>query len=414
MKIRLHYLLLILEIISIHISQSYAVENTPSLLVIKWNNYNITYNDSRAVLDHGRTSVSEWEPITGNDKYIDCLIGNSRTLCLKKNTPLKDDDAYGSNLKFKDPIAIFISNDSNSYQHSFDLTPDNEHKNSLIVKKLKKYKPTIPSDKKILESVYEHSTLGLATESHVYAPVSKAIGGDVYLKLWKSLINITPKNNRKCVTVCSVVLNAEFDGKEAIAYCAIFNSNIGLGIPFQCTPVAYNKNGEWWILSYDSPELCGGCGASGGVFCHITTNKSQSELVSTLIDGIKKSKMNISLKITNRTKRIGDVELSGKNIAVNSQFFDGYYDLSYARYNISPLDNDTPQTFIIDGYFNLVISSEQSPDTKDYRDISNIGKNGEKSDELWFQGKILEIIKSIIQPISVKEVDCEASSDSFQ
>lgn len=413
MKIKLHYLLFIMTIIFIHIQQSYAVPPPASLLVIKWNNYNITYNDSRAVLDHGRTSVSEWEPITGNDKYIDCVIGNSRTMCLKKNTPLKDDDAYGANLQFKDPVAIFISNDSNSYQHNFDLTPDNEHKNSLIVKKLKKYKPTTPSNKEILKSVYKHPTLGLATESHVYAPVSKAIGGVEYLKLWRSLINITPTNAHKCVTVCSVVLNAELNGKEAIAYCAIFNSNIGLGIPFQCTPVAYNKNGEWWILSYDSPELCGGCGASGGVFCHITTNKSQSELVSILIDGIKKSKMNISLKITDRIKRIGDVELSGKNIAVNSQFFDGYYDLSYARYNISPLDNDTPQTFMIDGYFNLVISSEQSPDTKDYRDISNIGKNGEESDELWFQGKILEIIKSIIQPISVKDVDCEASSDSF-
>ena len=386
-----------------------AEKKSPSLK-IEWQGDVITFSDSDPFLEYGRVHIDKWSDKKKGRREIDCLYASFKTKCFYSGIRKGKYDPYGVDLLYSHPIAIFLetANFDKIQMIQREITY-NDVKDKKFIKSLAKYKVIIPSDDVINTSPDKYEALGTNTESHVYAPVDMAIGGVEYLEAWRSLIGKMPK--KYCTDFydsCSVVVNSSWGGKTAISYCLIFNSSVGIGIPFLCSVVAFEEDSHWWILSYNSPELSGGKGAAGGAACNLRTNKSLNEIKAMVIHNVKESKMNIDLKTDKEDAT--HVDLSGKNTAIDSRFFQGYYEKSFATFSIyfEPEEGGAYNDVMISGFFNLDVSAEPSKNGIDYHDVSSVQKDGEESDEEWFQRQVSLIIKDFLRKED-KDVSCDSS-----
>ena len=395
------FLSLALTLLSFGIAEAAPSKAQPLSLKILWEGGSITFQHPKMFLLHGPTDVSTWvNPANSAKKppLIDCAFLDMKTKCWKIK-PATKYDVYGVGLKFKNPIAVLP-------RHSLEEPVVDDWAERLkspgYLARRPPFALEVLSEASVAAITEVHDTLGNAGESHAFSPVDETIGGDYALNLWRSFIGKAPARN--CFAggdFCSVIVPAEYGDRDAIAYCAIMNTEIGLGLPFNCSVVAFNGDTKWFVFSYDSPEQCEGCGAGSGASCSVKGDDTIDQIASLLVSAVKAGRTNLDLKPIKRTS--DGLTLAGKNTATNSKFVSGYYDKSYATYTITK----GADGISVDGLFNLLISAEPSPNGVDYRDIGK-GASGQ-SDLDWFQAQVIDILKKGLSENGKREVECEVN-----
>ena len=365
---------------------------------VDWQGHKIHFRDAEMNLFHGQTEVAVATLINRPSKpTIPCFFSNMKTTCrvLRK---AKKDEPYGSNLEFEKPIAILPKvNQSVDLPDKLTLAYIRSLPDVVIL-------PLSMNEKQ--EMANTQNLLGYATESHAYTPVDKTIGGDVAISTWQDLKQFKP--NKDCLVddFCTVVLPAQWGKSEAIAQCEIMNSKIGLGLPFNCNIVAVKRE-QWYVFSYDSPVQCDGCGAAEGASCYFETNISLENFVNAFQKAMKNGMTSIDMKIIKQSKQSG-ITLAGRNEATESKFFAGYFDRSYAIYNVTETaaEDGRPRTINLSGIFNLLISSEPTVNSVNYREFGT-DKRGDTTNLEWFQERVLDIVKNSMSKQVPGKVDCE-------
>jgi hypothetical protein len=396
---------LVFTVVIFGIAEAAPSKAQPPPLKIFWEGGSITFQHPKMFLLHGPTDVPMWvNPANSAQKppLVDCAFLDMKAKCWRTK-PAKKDDVYGVGLKFKNPIAVLPEHSLKSEAEESEADDWGERaKNAGYLARRPPFTLEVLSEASIAAVTEVHSTLGNAGESHAFSPVDETVGGDYALNLWRTLVGKAPTRN--CFTesdFCSVVVRAEHGDREAIAYCAIMNTEIGLGLPFNCSVVAFNGGAKWFVFSYDSPEQCDGCGAGSGVSCSVKGDDTIDQIASLLISAVKAGRTNLELKPIKRTS--DGLTLLGKNTATNSRFVSGYYDKSYASYTVSKGADGIE----VSGLFNLLISAEPSPNGVDYRDIGK-GASGQ-SDLDWFQAQVIDILKKGLSENGKRQVECEVN-----
>jgi hypothetical protein len=365
-------------------------------LTIIWDGTNIQVADNNA-----REVIREF-PKREPAAVLDCELLDMKKTCIQLY-PQKRAEPYGTNLHFVRPIAILPE-----YYSAEDREKEAAAESQTAVPTARGAKPQKPFELshlttlQIAQVVNIYAILGQESQAHAFAIVSKVQDGEYALHLWKSLVGKFP--DRTCDQAddyCSVVVNAKRDGNDALAYCTIANSRVGLGYPFNCSAVAFKKATDWYIYSLNGPEQCDGCGATSGASCDIETELSPAEVEPLFLKAMKLGKTNIDL--VEISKNSDSIDLAGKKIATDSKFYAGYYEKSSANYQIYSTSNGDPDPearrkfIVVAGIFVMLISAEPSKSAQDYREIGEIK---------WFQDQVLKIIKEQVGDKISKYVSC--------
>jgi hypothetical protein len=307
---------------------------------------------------------------------------------------------------FVRPIAIQPNDLERQQAHEDDNSPI-DHLPTLTVP------PILPGD--LTKTLQEKEDPGGLYTDVAYTNVQTAIGGTYALNNWKRLVGRTPrpatyvsfgKYGENCVGIgqfyCGAVVDSKWNDSDSISYCSILSTSIGLSTPFNCIVIAVKRGQDWFIVSYNSTRGCHGCGAGDVTQCDIETTKSVTEVAAVLTAVMGSEKTNIQLH-PQQPSNENRVFLAGKNIATESQFFAGYYDESYAFFDVAGSGGG----IVIQGIFNLLISADPSPDSKSYRDIGN-EKQGERdiTDLEWLNKMIFAILKKKLSEKIGGHVDC--------
>jgi hypothetical protein len=336
--------------------------------------------------------------------FVDCVFLSLKTRCFRSG-PMVKNRGYGTNLKYASPIASPIpildylkEAESRDFDNEWHLAA--KHMSTLAVLTPRSYSA------EGLRNVPEvHAKIGIVTEDTAYFEVSDVIGGTEAVAGWKSLIGRLPQR-QECDNVfpCSVVLSGRLGNWEVIAYCSIMKSNVGVGTPYNCSVPVIVSGDKVYVLSYAGPEQCE-CGAVAGASCSAVSEINLEEAVATFVAEMKVAKTNIDMVAIKRSD--DEYTLSGRHVGRNSNFFLNYFEKAYAYYKISVgKDGRTGKRNItVEGLYNLLISAEPSPDSKDYRDFGS-PRPGE-SYLAWFQEQILDIIRKRVMSKIGGHVDCD-------
>lgn len=397
-------------------------------LIVEWDGSHIKFENHAMMLYHGPVEIEPRARKAPDRKnlVVDCVFEDQRTKCWKvKSVATKEWVPYGIDLEYVRPIAIlpefFAEAENATTKGEFTSSPPNDldsadteiddwserAKNKDYVSSLPEFVIRPLDESEVSQLTERYEILGTATESQTFSIATETIGGEYALGLWKGQIGKRPQ--RICDEVgdyCAVVLPAKYDHKAAIAYCAIMNSAIGLGTPFYCNVVAYKQGQRWWIFSYGSPEQCDGCGAGGGASCSFFTAVGKEKVVLAVVAALKDGRTNIELKSISESAD-GTITLAGRNVAVPSKFYSGYYDKSYAVYKVSSSPSKGGAVYTVDGLFNLLISVEPSKKGIDYREI---GKSSEDDDLFWFQEQVHDVLRTGLKRTLSVEPSCETIS----
>jgi hypothetical protein len=384
---------------------------TRSVIKVEWEGLHIAQADLNAK-EMVRDSVEGW--VTGKPQ-IDCSFVNSqwsrdmKTTCWQLNkTPDKEWYPYGTNLRFVHPIAIIPELiDVNIKSDQVHVDWGEKAKDISYVRTLSEFhvKELTPAQLDQTSNLYG---LGDLSESHAFTPVEMTIGGEYALGLWRNLVGKLPSHDCYEGTArCAVVLNSKRAGEEALAYCAIINSPLGLGDPFSCATVAFVRSGKWYVYSYDSPAQSVPRGGFEETGCTIATDKSLDEIAPIFLSAMRNGKTNIDLREIKRTN--DSITYGGKNLATDSKFYKGYFERSSAYYTISKIGGSNGTSAFdllgggpgvkIDGFFNMLISADPSKNSVDYREIRD-------SDIEWFQNQVFNIIKENVGNKISRQVVC--------
>ncbi len=370
----------------------------PLGLTVKWQGGTINYpRETVGEKEHGAPD-GKWEK-------VDCGFMGMKTDCWntrKRVVSKKYTEPYGKNLKFVKPVAIFpmpVKADEASEDPQWFL-PGKES----LISKLKPFSFPKLSEGDKLKILNDGPLLGTEFEAHAFAQVSETMGGNYVLDIWKSLLGKKP--TRECLAddYCAIVVDGSFADRDALVYCQIMNSKIGLGIPFNCETVAYKYKAQdqWFVRSYDGPEQCDGCGAAEGASCSLPTQATIETVADILVKALKAGRTNIQLTQLKKSKH--SIELIGQNEGTVSKFYANYYDKSYASYSVSRSEDDQTQVQI-SGLFNLLISVSPTAGGKNYREIGS-GKGASDPDIVWFQGEVLDIVKKDVASKLGVKADC--------
>ncbi len=335
-------------------------------------------------------------------QVVDCDFVDRKTQCYEITKRHVDLGGF----LFVHPIAIipvdYVAEDKNLETQNTNNDEESwtiKALNATYVRSLQSYEvePLTRVQERQVVNIY--ALPGPDSVSHVFAPASDVIGGKYALRLWKSLVGKMP--SRHCddgEDYCSVVLNAKRDGQDAIAYCAVTNTELGLGLPFKCNTAAYEVNRVWYVLSYNSPEQCDGCGAVSGASCDFKTSVPLSKAEWLLLKAMKDGKTNIDLIETGKTAE--KIDLAGRKRAADSRFYRGYFEKASANYHlrVGVDEIDGKHLLEIYGIYVLLISADPSNRDIDYREIGDIE---------WFQDQVLKIIKTqVADKIANGRVEC--------
>ncbi|MBR0799071.1 hypothetical protein JQ615_27155 [Bradyrhizobium jicamae] len=377
-------------------------------LTIEWDGGTINFPKARISLPERDDQASP----PAKRPTVDCSMIDMRVACWKLRAEKKSKDGpepYGTNLRFVQPIAIIPVPDrqqawTDAQREKFNDWSERA-RNPKYVARLPAFKMDELTQAELEDAPNQNPLLGPDSEAHLYAAASSALGGPYALSLWQSLLNRRP--TRECLQTgqyCSVVVKGSIDDREAMAYCAIQNSSIGAGIPFNCEIVAYKYRDRdpWYVLSYDGPRQCDGCGAAAGASCTLDTKLPLEKIVASFVAAMKDGRTNLQLNELKKTA--SKITLVGRNEATVSKFYAGYYDKSYASYVVESNDDDGRRYVTIEGLFNLLISVAPSSQGKDYREF---GRGKGDADLEWFQGQVLDIVRKDLAAQLGTKVECD-------
>ena len=377
--------------------------------LIHWDGLEISLSDLKDV-DPGNIRGQKAEKKLRSKKVINCEYLRKRTKCyiIGPNTGV-----YGENMSFVSSIAVIpesIENiDDQREKPDPDLDDNGKYRvfDQSYVDTLMEFSPRLEVYSKKARAVivdYYSDMLASDTYDVGFSAVSTTVNGDAALAFWRSMVGQMPKREcRETNNYCAVILSATQNGRPALVYCGVANTKIGIGLPFNCRFVAFQGKQSWYVLSYLGPSWCDGCGASSGAYCTLQSNVKLNDAAKIFAVVVKSSKMNLSLSMENVR---GEVRLTGKNTAINSQFFDGYFDRSFAVYNMSARNRDDgKREIVIEGLFNLLISAEPSQEAKYYRDIDAnaddvLGNLG------WLQEEVSKIFEDKFSKKMRTNVEC--------
>ncbi|TAZ53244.1 hypothetical protein [Rhizobium ruizarguesonis] len=384
----------------------------------------VFWQGSRIQLEYHQFDFGEWSSkdvtrLAKNKSTTGCPVGSYRTECYKiaRNPP--NDRGPGSEYIFTRPIAVFPQRPVD-WDSPIDVFLENVHRfftqeekkdalrfeaykdgglDQAEIAKLPPYNTPRFSEQEI-SRLSRRAEIGRLNEHLVFSKASFTLGGDYALSIWKKMLGKLPSRTCAPDDDCTVVVNATADGDPAFAHCRILNTPVGLGLPFNCSLLAYNKHGDWYVYAYAGPEICE-CGGGAGASCSVETTQSLESVSDLVRDSLLKGKTNINTSVWKKsTSRIA---FAGKNIAVSSKFYRGYFDKSYAAYQVERREGDA-HVIEVSGLFNLLISASPTLDGNEYREF---GSANDMSPIVWFQGQVLNIIKTALSKIG-SNVDCQA------
>lgn len=402
-------------------------------IIIRWDETELLVTNEAAHLqEHDSPAMNRFASFAEECAFLD-----KKATCVSfKTTRSLEWENYGVDLYFLRPIAIIPitwsevkkreERDAANAEEDPEDSWSEKARNPEYVKKLRDYEVPEPTEASLSDMVETYGDLGWeSSQEDVFARADEAIGGLAALKTWKGLLGRAPK--RLCLSdldYCSVVVSATYGGFEALAYCEVMNSPIGLGLPFKCQTVAYLREGNWYVRSFSGPEQTEG-GAVSGAYCTFVTDKTNDEMAALLAKALKDGITNIELKPIKQPN--GDVILSGKKIAVDSRIYQGYYEKAFAVYTISrdlSAEDDVVKTSI-SGLFNLLISAEPSQNAALYRDFglattvdltTSLIPNRQEADDQsyesdlqWFQSVVLDVINNGMGPELAGKGNCVAA-----
>lgn len=344
---------------------------------------------------------------TANKRLFPCSFVDQRLECFSVGKTRKE-QPYGYTFRFARPIAIVFGGVSAPIDNA-DSEGESWHAKASdpkYVATLKDFQFRPSTAEEIADAPNGSEALGMDGEDHIFSKVSATQGGAIALEMWQGLLNKRP--TRECIQsedYCSIILRAKWNSASGLARCYIVNAPIGLGLPFNCQMVAIKIKDDWHVLSFNGPAQCEGCGAAAGATCVFekSSDFDASLLADKVVSVFQAARTNIKLEITKRTN--GSIVLSGRNKATPSKFYAGYFDKSFAIYTISksefPSDDEAKpeKRLMIEGLFNLLVSSTRSQDDIKYREIGG-GRN--INDLVWFQKQVMQILeRQVIRPLGL-------------
>ena len=407
------------------INPSYCKINSIPMTVV-WGTGTIRFEHPSQLVHHGVAGLNSGETVDGailKRQPVMCELGSitrealvTKCLTVNVNTAKSVDGYFLSNLRYLKSIALLPPTDvvNTETDENVKLTKESEARKFPSLYKVENniVKMRRLDDFELQFILNTHVNLDKnGSNTYRFGPVTDVANGEYVLETWKMLAGMKP--TRDCLErddYCSVVTKALVNGRDALAYCAVMNSQDGLGLPFNCAAVAYEDGGRWYVFSADGPaadqDCKDGCGETSDEECTIPSPGSLTlEQVATAVTrAFKEAKTNIKLNVYKKNDNL--IIIKGRNVKSDSQFFVGYYDLSEAIYKIrrEPTDDTSAGGIItVDGIFNLVISAEPSDKSNDYRNFSS-GK--EDSAFIWFQKQILRILQDKVTEILDVPLEC--------
>jgi hypothetical protein len=371
-------------------------------LFIKWEGKTIRLAD-----DYSGDLELSWKPPGPKSNIFDCVFDRQKTKCYRYER-VSGVRPYGTGWYYVKPIAIFPGQESNA-----PLTKEEEESTDpwayrhKRIRSLRSLSETDVINWKIEDMISQRSSVYGMTEVTDFVPIEHVLGGQRALNQWRSSVGILPKNECVAEESCGVFVEGRIRSMQAIAYCSIQNSEIGVGLPYNCDLVAIEKPSGWHVVSQTSPEQCDGCGAGAGASCSAETEVSLEDAVDIFQNVMRQERTNIDLKLLRKTDT--KAVLAGKNIASPSKFFRNYYDLSYGSYTVSVDFSNKKRIVDFSGVFNLLISAERSSNSIDYREIGSRDNN--KSSIVWFQEQVMSQIRDKVVKQIGKISHCEVFPD---
>lgn len=314
--------------------------------------------------------------------------------------------------RFRYPFAIILRADTFDFEaRTLSIVHEDGFEEEFTDGVIAPYETDLPTHEQ------RHAMLDLHVQFHMHGPrvgyfkIGEAVRGKEALQFWQELLGLHPQ--RECDEFnCGIVVAASKSGDPAIAYCAVKNTRLGIGFPFECITVAFQKDADWYVLSEDAPYDWEGHGLGMDIFCEKNTTLTLPGIASNLIDVFRDERTNIGLQVSREAD--GLIVLAGKKTAGDSKFFKGYYEKVYALFNIY-MSKDSDAEFIerdenvveyeksvmVVGVYNLLISAEPSPHGRDYRDVGTTSLN---EDVVWVQNQIKRIMSLAVGDCGVTEM----------